>query len=212
MSSPARTTRRTLVRTAAHSAWAVPVVSRATAAPAYAATSMPGDEFVGVDAEFYIHDWGDGTFGLVPRITMTNLGRVPVRVVDLSLRFPSDAFVGIRTDSDPPLPGEDHFSRIQTGGWTYAWQDSLGQPLLQLDLYYDLSSDLDHDPRPPLGPGESLTVGTFADPAHPVTLDWSRDPTASSVWLAVGYAAPYVWGWGYNVAVGYLLRVDPPGP
>jgi hypothetical protein len=99
------TTRRTWVRAAANVAWAVPLVSVATAAPAHAATSTAsGGSLTLVLAEFYIWRWNNN-YCVDPLITVTNnTARDAVAQVRVTLQFSVADFVGFWQNTVPPTP------------------------------------------------------------------------------------------------------------
>jgi hypothetical protein len=94
------------VRAAANAAWAVPLISVATAAPAHAATSTPstGGSLTLVLAEFYIWRW-NGNYCVDPWITVTNnTGRATTAPVRVTLQFSVADFVGFWNDTTPRTP------------------------------------------------------------------------------------------------------------
>lgn len=192
--------RRSVVRAAA---WSVPIVSVATAPPARAAVSDT-DALAVQLAEYYVHPWPEGTFGVVPRITLSNPRSVRAVYVHVQLTFPVASFTGTDDESDPPAPGFDHFVAI--GDWSCGY--TVPRPG-DTDVYVQLYPDQG------IAATGASTVGTVAQPADPPSLDWRN-----LAWQASGAPAPSIplqvatWFAGESVPVytfASLTPVEPPG-
>ena len=80
--------RRTVVRTGAHAAWAVPAISVATAAPALAASGQPDLDGSGITAIFYSPRKKKNWRLIITINPITNKGPGPVGAITLLLRVP----------------------------------------------------------------------------------------------------------------------------
>jgi hypothetical protein len=164
--------RRTLVRAALHTAWAVPAVSLATAAPALAAASGTPLRLDASSGSYWVKDWTtyDQTFGVVPHLTITNATSLPAGLVTLSLEFPVLDFIGPLTSSDPPSPSLVNLSELTNNIWTVR---TPGPKPGDSSVLIEFTSTAG------LAAGASITLASSGGRDNPGSIDWTKSPTAS---------------------------------
>jgi hypothetical protein len=190
------TSRRTLVRAAAHSAWAVPVVSAASAAPASAATSgAAGTQLVVESAQFWVvkATKGNGRWWVVPQIVIRNPGSDSTSFPVFTMHFPTSDFVGVvPTAHGLATPSFNNIGGLYGPTWGSESQTPTAtENTLAMTVYS------------PLAPGSRLTLGT-GPVSNPGALAWYNNPTVSSIAFEVSAGRA-----GFAVTAGSMARAAP---
>jgi hypothetical protein len=180
--------RRTLVRAGV---WTVPTVSVVTAAPALAAGSA-----LRLDASgsFWVKDWTayDGSYGVVPQLTVTNGTSLGAGTLTLTLVFPVSAFVGTITTTDPPSPSLVNLSALTNDSWAVTTPaPHRGDTDVRI-IFVSTRS---------LAPGDHLTLEDSQGRDNPGSICWADNPTGDVVPFTVTASAP-----GFGVVSGGLVR------
>jgi hypothetical protein len=180
----AGTSRRTLVRTAANAAWAVPLVSVVTAAPAHAAIST--HRSLTITSATYWWKELDDAWGVTPLITVHNNSNVATSGIEVTLTFPP-SFVGTRLT--PPRatilngPGQ---------GWVAATPAPAANGMST--VLFSRPAELDAF--------SSSTIGVWAPVENAFSLAWkaqSSDPVSVTATAA-----------GFTAGVAVLTKVNSP--
>jgi hypothetical protein len=173
------TTRRTWVRAAANVAWAVPLVSVATAAPAHAATSASTSPALRCDvATFFL--WktqNSDVIWLNPLITVTNPTTQSTAPVTVTLQFSTADFVGVNTVLKPPTPS---YADLPVPSVDQSWdvetvRSKRGATVVSVQLTRALG----------LAAGETSSVGGDDGSSVPFGIGFSNSPTVTSVPILV---------------------------
>jgi hypothetical protein len=185
------------MRAAVHTAWVVPAVSLATAAPALAAASGTPLRLDASSGWFWVKDWSwyDGTFGVVPQLTITNTTSLPAGTVTLTLEFPVSDFIGPLTSSDPSSPSLVNLSELSNDRWTV--QTPGPKP-------GDSSVLIEFTSIAGLAAGASITLASSGGRDNPGSIGWTNDPTASVPFVVTAT------GPGFVPTTGSLVRSAEP--
>lgn len=199
--------RRTVVRGAAHAAWAIPVVTAATAAPAQAATSSSLQTLVVTAAQFWVAPAtrGRGSYWVVPGITFENPGPLTTYQHTLRLFFPVADFTGVIQNAvGPRTPYYNNAGALigATGNFPVV-TGSNGDTTVEVDALRYVTL------RPATGttPATSTTFGSFTYSTNPGALAWVNNPTATTVSFTIQPAEA-----GFGVTAGVMTRVPAPTP
>ena len=185
------TRRRTLVRTAAHAAWATPALVAATAAPAFAASDALTITF----AAFFWRDNLSRTpplYGFAPLVRVRNDGRAPATDLRVTIAFTPD-FEGL--NGQPGSVRTPALIRSLEPDWVYF---SHVLDTRRINGIYARAST-----APALAPGAELTLGIWTPSLTPHRLAWASKPDVQTVGLTVTAT-------GFTPATGVLTRVPTP--
>jgi hypothetical protein len=156
----ARPRRRTLLKSAAHGAWATPAVLAATTAPAYATS----DTITVTKALYYWKAWthkAPVVDGVAPLLTVRNDTNVATRDLQVLMTFPAD-YVGY--DEGGYLA--PRLSNWMGPGWGCQWEDPQGITVIE---FYRRPS------AAPFAPGQEITLGSWTDWTA-FTINWTNKP------------------------------------
>lgn len=191
--------RRTVMRAAAHSAWAVPVVSAVAAAPASAATSGGGGiRLVVESAQFWVvkATRGKGSWWVVPLITIRNPGPLTTGFPVVTMHFPTHDFTGVIPP--PQGPATPYFNNV------FGLYGGLGSEAIGPQTAADTEVTLEITRYTSLEPGSGLTLGTGPVP-NPGALAWYNQPTVATIAFEVDAGTT-----GFALTAGSMTRAVAP--
>jgi hypothetical protein len=148
-----------------------------------------------VSGQFWIHSWGDGTYGVAPTITVTNPSAALTDEVIVSLTFPYPDF---RAD-DSGAPAQPDIVN-QPFASAKSWVIDLPRPAAGAR-----AAVVDFTCPAGLSGHETVTIGAGQLSANPSTITWVNNPTATSVAITADALGP-----GFEISAGTLLKVPHP--